>query len=145
MYCKCSSLRLQCHSYASRYFLFQVTLIPLHCLRRNPGHGLAFSWRDQIRTALNVAKDMSDVNPSSSMCYNLIIRLCGSNLNDGHATSGKDKTFDDLNLPTAQDWSWTPDIGSGLDTFDLWSNQMNTGQYAWGGGNFGDWNTDFGF
>jgi hypothetical protein len=63
-----------------RYFLLQATLIPIHCLRRNPTHGDAASWRVQVLTALDIINAMTELNPSATKCRDIIHRLCGESL-----------------------------------------------------------------
>ncbi|KAF2184731.1 hypothetical protein K469DRAFT_579204 [Zopfia rhizophila CBS 207.26] len=62
------------------YFLFQATLIPLHCLRQKPQNPLGRGWRTQIRSSLAVMDAMVDLNPNSSKCRDVTLRLCGANL-----------------------------------------------------------------
>ncbi|KAK5557104.1 hypothetical protein LTR46_004915 [Exophiala xenobiotica] len=62
------------------YFLLQAALIPIHCLRRNPMHTDAPSWRKQVFTALNVINAMTNLNSSATKCRDIIYRLCGDSL-----------------------------------------------------------------
>ncbi|GAB7355262.1 hypothetical protein MBLNU459_g5809t1 [Dothideomycetes sp. NU459] len=64
------------------YFLFQATLIPIHCLRCMPQDMQAAAWRNQIRDALAVVESMKSVNQSSSKCRDVILSLCGESLQD---------------------------------------------------------------
>lgn len=68
----------------SRYFLLQAALIPIHCLRRNPTHADAASWRAQVLTAQNIIDAMTDLNPSALKCRDIIHRLCGESLYPPH-------------------------------------------------------------
>ncbi|KAL2397937.1 hypothetical protein ABEF93_006404 [Exophiala dermatitidis] len=64
------------------YFLLQAALIPIHCLRRNPSHPDAESWRTQVQTSLDIINSMININlnPSAPKCRDIIYRLCGSSL-----------------------------------------------------------------
>lgn len=55
-------------------------MIPIHCLRRNPSHVDAGSWRTQVQTALAIINAMTNLNPSAPKCRDIIYRLCGSSL-----------------------------------------------------------------
>jgi transcriptional regulatory protein GAL4 len=86
------------------YFLLQATLIPIHCLRRNPSHADAQSWRSSILTALSIINAMDNLNPSAPKCRDIIHRLCGQSLNVKPRT---------LSQPQAQTYSqqespWSP-------------------------------------
>ena len=66
------------------YFLFQAILVPVICLRNQPGSVDAPSWRDQILRASEVIADMSSLNPAASRCHATIMALSGAYLNQGH-------------------------------------------------------------
>ncbi|EXJ69541.1 uncharacterized protein A1O5_07577 [Cladophialophora psammophila CBS 110553] len=71
------------------YFLLQAALIPIHCLRRNPSHPDASSWRNQVLTALSIIDAMNDLNPSAPKCRDIIYRLCGENLSSKPRTQSQ--------------------------------------------------------
>ncbi|KAM0419174.1 hypothetical protein ACHAPD_002726 [Fusarium lateritium] len=76
------------------YFLFHATLIPVHCLRQNPHHALAPDWRSQIQASLTVMGGMAEVNPNSSKCRDITLKLCWPHLNeDGTRTYCENPTF----------------------------------------------------
>ena len=93
---------------------------------------------------LEIVKDMSSFNASGSVCHNLIMRLCGTYLEDNYSTPATNETFDNFDLFGLQsNWGLETNVGAELDTFNLWSSQMNTNNIAWGGGNFDGWNTGY--
>ena len=63
------------------YFIFQASLIPCLCLRNQPNAPLASDWRLQIQQTLSVMTEMNSINPSSTECQSVIMRLCGHFLN----------------------------------------------------------------
>src|SRR6478609_10476307 len=77
-----------------RYFLFHSTLIPVHCLRQNPHHALAPDWRSQIQASLAVMGGMAELNPNSSKCRDITLKLCWPHLNgDGTRTYCENPSF----------------------------------------------------
>ncbi|OAP55368.1 hypothetical protein AYL99_10341 [Fonsecaea erecta] len=91
------------------YFLLQAALIPIHCLRRNPNHADASSWRNQILTALSIINAMNDLNPSAPKCRDIIHRLCGESLDYKPLTQSQ-QSRPQPQMQTQQDTagSWTP-------------------------------------
>ncbi|KAM0495502.1 hypothetical protein ACHAP8_008096 [Fusarium lateritium] len=76
------------------YFLFHATLIPVHCLRQNPHHALAPDWRSQIQASLTVMGGMAELNPNSSKCRDITLKLCWPHLNeDGTRAYCENPTF----------------------------------------------------
>lgn len=65
-----------------RYFLFHATLIPVHCLRQNPHHALAPDWRAQIQASLSIMGAMAELNPNSSKCRDITLKLCWPHLDE---------------------------------------------------------------
>lgn len=57
------------------YFLFQASLIPCVLLRNDPSAPKAPDWRAQISIALDVTRDMGQLNPASKECHAVILRL----------------------------------------------------------------------
>ncbi|OAL39245.1 hypothetical protein AYO20_01563 [Fonsecaea nubica] len=101
------------------YFLLQAALIPIHCLRRNPNHPDASSWRDQVLTALSIINAMNDLNPSAPKCRDIIFRLCGESL-DYKPRPQSQQPRPPSNVQTQQDTgaSWTnfPNTGASFTT-----------------------------
>ncbi|KAF5611391.1 regulatory GAL4 [Fusarium subglutinans] len=64
------------------YFLFHATLIPVHCLRQNPHHALAPDWRAQIQASLSIMGAMAELNPNSSKCRDITLKLCWPHLEE---------------------------------------------------------------
>ncbi|KAJ4020403.1 hypothetical protein NW766_001883 [Fusarium irregulare] len=76
------------------YFLFHATLIPVHCLRQNPHHALAPDWRSQIQASLSVMGGMTELNPNSSKCRDITLKLCWPHLDgDGTQTYSENPSF----------------------------------------------------
>ncbi|KAI1613135.1 transcriptional regulatory protein GAL4 [Exophiala viscosa] len=92
------------------YFLLQAALIPIHCLRRNPSHPEAPSWREQVVTSLNIIDAMTALNPSATKCRDIIQRLCGESLHL-HQSYGQGRDQPQpvpvisLNYPTEEDFA----------------------------------------
>jgi transcriptional regulatory protein GAL4 len=125
----------------SRYFLFQASLIPVHCLRRNPQHPLAPDWRIQVQTTLDVIDAMNDMNSSSSKCRDVILGLCGSSLHDQHSATGYGSGFTEFE--SADDAStWPGRVESTIGGYNEWCDwlsQTNTATSAWAPTSVGDW------
>ncbi|KAF4968338.1 hypothetical protein FSARC_4284 [Fusarium sarcochroum] len=95
------------------YFLFHATLIPVHCLRQNPHHSLAADWRSQIQASLIVMGAMAELNPNSSKCRDITLKLCWPHLDeDGSHTFCDSATF----MPGTTD-SEAASIISGYNTW----------------------------
>ncbi|EXJ81710.1 hypothetical protein A1O1_07775 [Capronia coronata CBS 617.96] len=92
----------------TRYFLLQAALIPIHCLRRNPSHVDAGSWRAQIQTALDIINGMTNLNPSAPKCRDIICRLCGDTFVGPDSAPGPShmRHFSKGPAPTATQPSW---------------------------------------
>ncbi|KAK4947643.1 hypothetical protein LTR10_013589 [Elasticomyces elasticus] len=69
------------------YFLLQAALIPIHCLRRNPTHSEAPSWREQVTISLNIIDAMTTLNLNAIKCRDIIQRLCGESLHTNQSYS----------------------------------------------------------
>ncbi|SPJ72825.1 uncharacterized protein FTOL_02554 [Fusarium torulosum] len=74
------------------YFLFHATLIPVHCLRQNPHHSLAPDWRSQIQASLAIMGAMVELNPNSSKCRDITLKLCWPYLEEEGARTYCDNT-----------------------------------------------------
>jgi transcriptional regulatory protein GAL4 len=125
----------------ARYFLFQASLIPVHCLRQIPQHQLAPDWRAQVQTTLDVIDAMNDMNSSSSKCRDVILGLCGSNLHGAGSVQGYGSGFPGFD--SADDAStWVTGMVStvgGYNEWCDWLSQTNIGTSAWAPSNVGDW------
>lgn len=124
-----------------RYFLFQASLIPVHCLRRNPQHPLAPDWRGQVQTTLDVVDAMNDVNSSSSKCRDVILGLCGSSLHDQRAAEVYSNLF--TGFASADDAStWAAAVDSTVGGYNEWCDWLSntsTGTSVWAPTSVGDW------
>ncbi|KAF4461442.1 Regulatory GAL4 [Fusarium albosuccineum] len=74
------------------YFLFHATLIPVHCLRQSPHHTLAPDWRSQIQASLTIMSAMAELNPNSSKCRDITLKLCWPHLDEEGARTYCDNT-----------------------------------------------------
>lgn len=124
-----------------RYFLFQASLIPVHCLRRNPQHPLAPDWRAQVQTTLDVVDAMNDVNSSSSKCRDVILGLCGSSLHDQRAAEVYSNLF--TGFASADDaLTWAAAVDSAVGGYNEWCDWLSntsTGTSVWAPTSVGDW------
>ncbi|KIW14048.1 hypothetical protein PV08_06829 [Exophiala spinifera] len=145
---------------STRYFLLQAALIPIHCLRRIPGHADAPSWRKQVITALNVINAMTNLNSSATKCRDIIYRLCGESL----VTQQRSQSFSHHNQPQQQQphprqdsWSsyatepnfaqgfppfptgdssdaglnpWMTEIDTAIDGYDVYINRLSNAAMA---------------
>lgn len=102
-----------------RYFLLQATLIPIHCLRRNPTHADATSWRDSILTALSIINAMNNLNPSAPKCRDIIYRLCGESLNLKQRTQSQSQSQQDNTAGTPWPSSYSADTSYGGNPFSF--------------------------
>ncbi|KAH6886845.1 fungal-specific transcription factor domain-containing protein [Thelonectria olida] len=112
------------------YFLFQATLIPLHCLRQNPLHSLASGWRSQIRSSLAVMEAMAELSPNSSKCRDISMKLCWPHLEEETTQVQDDST---LLLPNLADG----EEASMMSGYDMWCQLMSNAStgapmYQWG-------------
>ena len=122
-----------------RYFLFQATLIPVHCLRCAPSSPLAPSWRSQIESSLVVFDDMRSMNSSSAKCHDVIISLCGahlSNYNRHRAASGNEGgTVNMADVAGGADAAmWMAGSAPTVINADIWLGSLD---------NNGDWDGSF--
>lgn len=62
------------------YFLFQVILVLVICLRNDPQGSLAVGWRAQIQQAIRVLESMASLNPTALRCLGVIRDRCGTYL-----------------------------------------------------------------
>jgi len=126
-----------------RYFLLQAALIPIHCLRRNPTHPEAASWRAQVLTALNVINAMDNLNPSAPKCRDIIHRLCGESLvpqaqsqQETWSTFPPDATFTDafpFSKPSSNDAgidAWMTEIDTAIDGYDVYCHRLSNAAVA---------------
>jgi transcriptional regulatory protein GAL4 len=124
-----------------RYFLFQASLIPVHCLRRIPTHSLALDWRGQVQTTLDVVDAMNDMNSSSSKCRDVILGLCGSSLHDHRSAEDYSNLF--TGFESADDAStWAAAVDSTVGGYNEWCDWLShtsTGTSAWAPTSVGDW------
>jgi len=132
------------------YFLLQAALIPIHCLRRNPMHTDAPSWRKQVFTALNVINAMTNLNSSATKCRDIIHRLCGDTLmaqppssqpqphprQDSWASYPNERTFAHgfpLSAAESSDAGinpWLTEIDTAIDGYDIYINRLSNAAMA---------------
>ncbi|KIW22409.1 uncharacterized protein PV07_12297 [Cladophialophora immunda] len=101
------------------YFLLQAALIPIHCLRRNPNHLDASSWRNQILTALSIINAMNDLNPSAPKCRDIIYRLCGESLDykpRAQSQQSRPQPHTQTQQDTATSWTAFPSTDASFST-----------------------------
>ncbi|KAJ4186290.1 hypothetical protein NW767_012710 [Fusarium falciforme] len=111
------------------YFLFHATLIPVHCLRQNPRHSLAPDWRSQITTSSAIMGAMAELNPNSSKCRDISLKLCWPHLDEEGA-----RTYcDSAPFLTGTADSEAASIISGYDTWCELMSNTSTGapMYQW--------------
>lgn len=135
----------------NRYFLLQAALIPVHCLRRNPHHPDAASWRSQVLTTLNIINAMDHLNPSAPKCKDIIHRLCGDSLQTrSHSQSQFDSPINpgsfsrqqqaagysnpfSFSTPDVTDSgidAWMTEIDTAIDGYDLYIDQLHSAAVA---------------
>ncbi|KIX96275.1 uncharacterized protein Z520_08053 [Fonsecaea multimorphosa CBS 102226] len=119
------------------YFLLQAALIPIHCLRRNPGHLNASSWRNQILTALSIINAMNDLNPSAPKCRDIIHRLCGEALDYKPRTQSQQsrpQSHTQTQQETANSWTAFPNTDSSYSSAPFsfsYPDSTDTGMNPW--------------
>lgn len=116
-----------------RYFLFHATLIPVHCLRQNPLHWLAPDWRSQIRSSLAIMDAMGEVNPNSSKCREISLKLCWPHLEE----EGIPLYCSSTAFPSGMADSETASVVSGYDMWCKLMSNPSTGApiYQWADSN----------
>lgn len=112
----------------SLYFLFQAVMIPVASLRNCPDSNRAFSWKDQIRLALNTMEQMSTLNPTAVRCQTALHNLCGRHLGQDYVGAGAfDLGSPHTQLQLMQSLTWPM-----ADIFDTIPFDMSW--YEYGGG-----------
>ncbi|EXJ54663.1 hypothetical protein A1O7_10004 [Cladophialophora yegresii CBS 114405] len=133
------------------YFLLQAALIPIHCLRRNPTHSDASSWRDSILTALSIINAMNNLNPSAPKCRDIIHRLCGESLTLKSRTQSQSQvkqepsswnafptdtsygnpfSFQNPDPTDAGGNSWMTEIDTAIEGYDIYVDRLSNAAMA---------------
>ena len=84
---------------------------------------------------------MSDMNPSSSKCRDVILGLCGSSLHDAGSPQGYGSRLPDFS-PAGSAPAWITGVDStvgGYNEWCDWLSQTNIGTSAWAPPIVDDW------
>ena len=117
----------------NRYFIFQASLIPVHCLRRNPQHSDADDWCNQIHATLEVVESMKALNSASSKCRDVIRRLCGTSLNFRGQERDVTSTGARQGSPTSKDatdsysmTNWITEVDTAIYEYDACCDRISS-------------------